>query len=319
AGWCAAQFNRTAPPGRPSGRESAGPGPVASAGPRPAEPGRGGLAVPPGEEAAAVVAPAVVVAVPAVAALGAGLPGAEAAPGDLDGVAATAAGGQGPLVGDLGLREVLRLAGDVDGEGEVLAGQLAAPAAVVVALVGVLVGRSGHARGRGGAGSRRRSRVGGDLVTGRIGRRLVGGGQVGGVAVVPRRQLVEQRGPVVGAGRRGGLGAGLEALALFAPGGPGPAPLDRAGHGDDAGLVLGQAGDAADEALAGPLAGAVGEADHAAGVGRLVAAAAPDLDPVGLLGLLGPAHGPAGHGQFGVGVLTVTATVVVSEVGAGVV
>jgi len=63
----------------------------------------------------------------------------------------------------------------------------------------------------------------------------------------------------------------------------------------------------------------VAEADHAAGVGRLVAAAAPDLDPVGVLGLLGPADGPAGHGQLGLAVLMATAAVVTPEVGAGVV
>src|SRR5204863_2455842 len=132
-------------------------------------------------------------------------------------------GGQRALVGDLRLREVLRLAGDVDGEGEVLAGQLAAPLAV----------------------------VGGDDVS-RIGARLASGGEIGGVAVVPRRELVEERRAVVVAGA-GGIGAGLEALTLVAPGGPRTAPLDGAGGGDDAGAVLRQAGDLADETLAGAL------------------------------------------------------------------
>src|SRR5205823_8366535 len=158
--------------------------------------------------------------------------------------------------------------------------------------------------------------VGGDDVS-RIGARLASGGEIGGVAVVPRRELVEERRAVVVAGA-GGLGAGLEALTLVAPGGPRTAPLDGAGGGDDAGAVLRQAGDLADETLAGALVGAVGEADHAAGVGRLVAAAAPDLDAIGIRRLLGPAGGPAGHRQLGLAVFMATAAVV-AEVGAGVV
>src|SRR5207302_596813 len=118
-----------------------------------------------------------------------------------DGGAAAAAGGQGALVTDLRLRVVLRLAGDVDGEGEVLAGQLAATLTVVVLLVRILVGRGRHVGGRRSARQGRGRRVGGHQVD-VVGAGVVGGGQVGRVRVVPRCQLVEEGGAVV-AGRGG--------------------------------------------------------------------------------------------------------------------
>src|SRR5438270_11637581 len=136
-------------------------------------------------------APPPVTAVPVVAVAGlvgtVGVAGLESAPGDRQRGAAAAAGGQRALVSDRGLREVLRLAGDVDGEGEVLAGELAA-ALVVVLLVRVLARGRRHVRCRGCARERWRRRVGGHV--GRVGRvsGAVGGGEIGRVGGVPRRQ-----------------------------------------------------------------------------------------------------------------------------------
>src|SRR6185436_11975831 len=105
-------------------------------------------------------------------------------------------------------------------------------------------------------------------------RRLVG---------VPRDDLVEER--VVVGRRRGHAGALLLAL------GPLAAPLDRAGGGHDAGRVLGEAGDLADDAVHLAL-GPVGEADETTGVGGLLTAAAADLQAVGIFVAL--ADGPSG-------------------------
>src|SRR4051812_8931510 len=61
----------------------------------------------------------------------------------------------------------------------------------------------------------------------------------------------------------------------------------------------------------------MGEADHAAGIGRLVAAPAPDLDPEAVL--LGLAERPPGDRQLGFAVLSVLPAVMAAEVGTGVV